>query len=98
MEIPVVPSLSVLRPRRTEPARPEPRPQPREEPAPPRRDEPAARDTSGLTAGVRPDTAARVEAMHEESLRGAAEEDDRGPRSPELPSWDDILFGTRRNR
>jgi hypothetical protein len=36
--------------------------------------------------------------MHEESLRAAAEEDDRGPRSPELPSWDDILFGTRRNR
>jgi hypothetical protein len=98
MEIPVVPSLSVLRPRRTEPARPEarpePRPEPREEPAPPRRDEPAA----GLTGGVRPDTAARVEAMHEESIRAAAEEDDRGPRSPELPSWDDILFGTRRNR
>jgi hypothetical protein len=98
MEIPVVPSLSVLRPRRTEPARPEarpePRPEPREEPAPPRRDEPAA----GLTGAVRPDTAARVEAMHEESIRAAAEEDDRGPRSPELPSWDDILFGTRRNR
>jgi hypothetical protein len=110
MEIPVVPSLSVLRPRRTEPARPEVRPMPevraqpearpmpepeaRPEPAPERRDEPAA----GLTGGVRPDTAARVEAMHEESLRAAADEDDRGPRSPELPSWDDILFGTRRNR
>jgi hypothetical protein len=106
MEIPVVPSLSVLRPRRTDPARPgarpeprsEPRSEPREESAPARRDEPAARGDSGLTGGVRPDTAARVEAMHEESLRGAAEEDDRGPRSPELPSWDDILFGTRRNR
>ncbi|MCW2612977.1 MAG: hypothetical protein JWM15_4223, partial [Cryptosporangiaceae bacterium] len=53
---------------------------------------------AGLTGALRPDTAARVEAMHEESLRAAAEEDDRGPRSPELPSWDDILFGTRRNR
>jgi hypothetical protein len=52
---------------------------------------------AGLTDGIRPDTAARVDAMHEESLR-AAEEEDRGPRSPELPSWDDILFGTRRNR
>jgi hypothetical protein len=109
MEIPVVPSLSVLRPRRTEPARPEARPEVRPEPrpevrpeprpeaptaAPPHRGEPAA----GLTGALRPDTAARVEAMHEESLRAAAEEDDRGPRSPELPSWDDILFGTRRNR
>jgi hypothetical protein len=115
MEIPVVPSLSVLRPRRMEPTRSEPvrsepprseparteplrtegRPAARPDPAPQRAaDEPE----TGLTGSVRPDTAARVEAMHEESLRAAAEEDDRGPRSPELPSWDDILFGTRRNR
>jgi hypothetical protein len=61
-------------------------------------DERPRREAPDLSKGVRPDTAARVEAMHEESLRAAAEEDDRGPRSPELPSWDDILFGTRRNR
>ena len=82
-------------PARTEPLRTEGRPAARPDPAPQRAaDEPE----TGLTGSVRPDTAARVEAMHEESLRAAAEEDDRGPRSPELPSWDDILFGTRRNR
>ena len=97
MEIPVVPSLSVLRPRRTEPERmPERAPDRAPEPEPV--DERPRREAPDLSKGVRPDTAARVEAMHEESLRAAAEEDDRGPRSPELPSWDDILFGTRRNR
>jgi hypothetical protein len=129
-EIPVVPSLSVLRPRRTEPERPaqpqrdertewpEPaRPEParpehtrterpehtrteRPEPARAETRDPARtprRESPDLSRDVRPDTAARVEAMHEESLR-AAEDEDRGPRSPELPSWDDILFGTRRNR
>ncbi|HEV7823641.1 MAG TPA: septation protein SepH [Mycobacteriales bacterium] len=88
MEIPVVPSLSLLRPRRVE----RPGPVPAVEPEQP------VREAPDLAKDVRPDTAARVEAMHEESLRAAAEEDDRGPRSPELPSWDDILFGTRRNR
>jgi hypothetical protein len=96
MEIPVIPSLSLLRPRRTEHLqRPEPAPAPAVEPE---RPEAPVREAPDLAKGVRPDTAARVEAMHEESLRAAAEEDDRGPRSPELPSWDDILFGTRRNR
>jgi hypothetical protein len=102
MEIPVVPSLSVLRPRRTE--QPERMPGRAPDRAPDRAPEPEPiderprREAPDLSKGVRPDTAARVEAMHEESLRAAAEEDDRGPRSPELPSWDDILFGTRRNR
>jgi hypothetical protein len=102
MEIPVVPSLSVLRPRRTE--QPERLPGRAPDRAPDRAPEPEPiderprREAPDLSKGVRPDTAARVEAMHEESLRAAAEEDDRGPRSPELPSWDDILFGTRRNR
>jgi hypothetical protein len=121
-EIPIVPSLSVLRPRRAEPAREE-RPERSERSERPERPERSERPDGAaarterverpepaqqrphrrepavdLERGIRPDTAARVEAMHEESLRAAAEEDDRGPRSPELPSWDDILFGTRRNR
>jgi hypothetical protein len=96
MEIPVVPSLSVLRPRRVDRPEPEALPEPAVEQE--YEQDPPRREAPDLAKGVRPDTAARVEAMHEESLRAAAEEDDRGPRSPELPSWDDILFGTRRNR
>jgi hypothetical protein len=104
MEIPVVPSLSVLRPRRTEPARADrnersdrsDRDGRQDRDRRPDRDD-APHRAGTLSEDVAPDTAARVEAMHEESLRAAAEEDDRGPRSPELPSWDDILFGTRRN-
>jgi hypothetical protein len=104
MEIPVVPSLSVLRPRRperSEPAR-EVEPmlvaeplEPAEEPEQEQEKQRPRREAPDLAKGIRPDTAARVDKMHE---RAAAEEDDRGPRSPELPSWDDILFGTRRNR
>ncbi|HEY0485923.1 MAG TPA: septation protein SepH [Mycobacteriales bacterium] len=102
MEIPVVPSLSVLRPRRTEQhATPQPEAAPAVEREEPRHERPERerpqREIPDLARDVRPDTAARVEAMHEESVR-AVEEEDRGPRSPELPSWDDILFGTRRNR
>jgi hypothetical protein len=118
MEIPVIPSLSVLRPRRSEPARQDRSDRSDRQDAlqdrddrdarqdrdrrpdrddAPHRAEPSRRGAANLSDDVAPDTAARVDAMHEESLRAAAEEDDRGPRSPELPSWDDILFGTRRN-